>query len=435
MDTVRCAGLHSAAGEAVRPHGLGRRTRFATETRGPLGVESNPMRYAILIASVAIQLCLGGIYAWSAFVPSLRADYGLTTAQTQFVFGAFFTVFTLTMVSAGKTLERRGPRGLLLVSGLLFLAGYGLAGLSGGSFPAILLGVSGLAGAATGMGYACPISTCVKWFPRHKGLVTGVAVAGFGAGAIVVASLAEPLIEQGFSVLRIFGGMGVIYGAVIFAAGLVLRFPSAPHPQRKHWQLPGGRAAADPFFWALASGLFAGTFGGLIVIGSLAPLGMAQGISPRAAAIGVGLFAVGNGVGRILWGRLTDMLGPRAVLPSLACLAAAIALLIPSTAHPALFVLACCFAGANFGACFVVYAALTAARYGAHHLGHVYPLVFLAYGVAGLTGPSFAGWLRDFTGGYAYSAGLAVAVLLLGMAASFALQRIAPEKAPGVTAE
>lgn len=381
------------------------------------------MRYLILLASVGVQLCLGGIYAWSTFVPWLTAEYGLTAAQTQLIFGLLFGSFTGTMVFAGKYLERRGPRGLLFMSGLLFFAGYLVASVSGGSFGVIVLGIGGMAGAATGMGYVCPISTCVKWFPRHKGVVTGVAVAGFGAGAIVLASVGEAMLEAGVSVLTIFRWMGVAYGVIIFLAGLIMRFPEPAATEAIRPRRRAGGVWRDVLFWTLGSAMFCGTFAGLMIIGSLSPIAQAQGISPRMAAIGVSTFAVGNGIGRIVWGRVVDVIGRRVIVPSLLTLAAAVAVLIPATFNPWVFALAACAAGFGFGANFVVHAALTAERFGIHRVGEVYPLIFLAYGVAGITGPVLGGYLRDATGGYGWSITLALAVLGIGVMLSAALLR------------
>ena len=149
------------------------------------------MRYIILIASVVIQICLGGIYAWSELVPALEETVGLSIAQTQIIFGCLFGVFTVSMVLAGKLLYRFGPRVLAGVAGLFFGAGYLVASYSGGSFPLMLLGISLLAGIGTGTGYVCPLTTCMKWFPNHRGLVTGISMAGFGGGAVLLSALAE----------------------------------------------------------------------------------------------------------------------------------------------------------------------------------------------------------------------------------------------------
>ena len=388
------------------------------------------MRYLILLASFVVQLCLGGIYAWSTFVPRLIADHGLTTAQTQLVFGLLFAAFAGAMIFAGKVLERRGPRWLLMTCGVLFFGGYLVAATSGGAFALLVLGISGMAGVATGIGYVCPLSTCVKWFPNHKGLVTGIAVAGFGAGAIVLAFAGEALIEASYGVLTIFGWMGAVYGSLILLAALVMRFPPRSATRLAARPYPVRDVVGDVFFWALCAAMFCGTFAGLMIIGSLSPLARDYGISPGMAALSISSFAVGNGLGRIVWGRVVDRIGQRAVLPALLTLAMMVTVLIAATIDPWIFALAACGTGFGFGANFVVYAALTAERFGAHRVGDVYPLVFLSYGVAGIAGPMLGGWLRDATGGYVWSTSLAVAVLCGGLVLSALLLRKASRREP-----
>jgi len=383
------------------------------------------MRYLILLSSVAIQLCLGGIYAWSTFVTPLKSNYGLSSAQTQIIFGLLFGVFTGTMVFAGKVLERYGPRWLVVSSGLLFVIGYLIAANSGGSFWLLLLGISVLGGAATGTGYACPISTCVKWFPHHKGLVTGVAVAGFGAGAVLVSFAAEAVFQAGHSVLTFFGWMGALYGFLILISGFVMRFPQKPPTQVDDFGASKLKLATDFFFWAQCVAIFCGTFAGLMIVGNLSPLAQAHGISATMAAIGVSALAIGNGVGRIIWGQIVDKIGIKAVLPSLAVLALFVVLLIPATITEWVFIAIALLMGVGFGACFVVYAALTAERYGVNRVGDVYPLILLFYGLAGVTGPMLGGWLRDVSGAYLWSVLLALTVLLLGMGVSAVMFRYA----------
>jgi len=138
------------------------------------------VRYLNLLASVLIQLCLGGIYAWSGFVPQLNASYGISVAQTQLVFGVSIAMFTGAMVWSARLVEHRGPRVVASIGGVLFGLGYLTASFSGGHFPVLLLGIGVLAGIGTGFGYSCLLPNCMRWFPDHKGLVTGVAVAGFG---------------------------------------------------------------------------------------------------------------------------------------------------------------------------------------------------------------------------------------------------------------
>lgn len=374
-------------------------------------------RYVVLAASVVIQVCLGGLYAWSSFVPSLRESYGLTTAQTQLIFGVLIAVFTLTMVPAGRLLERRGPRPLVIAGGLLFGAGYLIASFSGGSFWLLLLGIGIVAGIGTGCGYVCPLTTGMRWFPDHKGLVTGLAVAGFGAGAILLSTLTELLSARGLDVLSTFRWIGVAYGAAILLAATVMRFPAALRAvARPH---PASRALArDPFFLGLLVGIFSGTFAGLLVIGNLTPMILSEGASAALAAMAVSAFAVGNAAGRILWGWLSDRLSRLTVPLSLGFLAISLAVLGVSAASPLGVIAASFLVGLGFGACFVVYAAQVATRFGSELVGRVYPLVFLAYGAAGIAGPWAGGWLYDLTGNYDAGLMVGLAVVIAGLPTS-----------------
>jgi OFA family oxalate/formate antiporter-like MFS transporter len=380
------------------------------------------VKYVILLASVVIQVCLGGIYAWSAFVPDLVESVDLTVTQTQVIFGFLFGVFTLSMVIAGKLVERSGPRLIAGVGGLLFGIGYLVASRSDGSFPLMLLGISLLAGVGTGAGYVCALTTSMKWFPDRKGLVTGVAMAGFGGGAILLTALAEYLLFSGVHVLTVFGWVGLAYGAAILLAAMVLRFPTAERTGQAQTAPPIKRLMRDPFFLSLVLGMFCGTFAGMLVIGNLTPMGMAVGIPALPAAAAVSVFAIGNATGRISWGWIADRTSEWMIPVKLTALAVPVALLAwASTITP--FIAVSFAIGFGFGACFVLYAALVAARYGLSSVAGVYPLVFLAYGAAGIVGPSVGGWLYDQTLSYRPAIVLTCVVVGIGIVGSIWLLR------------
>jgi OFA family oxalate/formate antiporter-like MFS transporter len=382
------------------------------------------VRYLNLLASVLIQLCLGGIYAWSEFVPGLTGSYGVGVAQTQLVFGVSIAAFTGAMVWSARLVERRGPRLVATIGGVVFGLGYLTASLSGGSFLVLLLGIGVLAGIGTGFGYACPLPTCMRWFPEHRGLVTGIAVAGFGGGAVILALMAELLMARGLDVLVVFRWVGVAYGIVILAAAQALRFPAPQASRQARSTSRIGVLRRDPFFIGLAIGLFSGTFAGLMVVGSLKPLGLWAGLSPAWATWSIGVFSAGNVVGRIAWGRVADRLGRRSVVSSLAFLALSLALLaLAALAWPMAMVGASFLVGCGFGACFVVYAVQTASRYGDDSFGRVYPLVFLAYGAAAIAGPWIGGWIYNASAGYSTALWLSVAVVVVGMISSLGLLR------------
>lgn len=372
------------------------------------------MRYLVLLASVVIQVCLGGIYAWSTFVPDLVETVGLSVTQTQVVFGLLFGVFTLSMVFTGRLVERWGPRPVAGLGGLLFGIGYLVASRPDGSFPLMLLGISLLAGIGTGAGYVCALTTSMKWFPDRKGLVTGIAMAGFGGGAILLSALAESLLSSGVNVLTIFQWIGLAYGAAIITAAMVLRFPMEARTAQLQTAPPLGRLARDPFFLALVLGMFCGTFAGMLVIGNLTPMALAVGIPALPAAAAVSVFAIGNATGRITWGWIADRTSEWMIPVKLAALAVPLALLA-GVSVTAPFIAVSFAIGFGFGACFVVYAAQVAARYGLSSVAGIYPLVFLAYGAAGIIGPPLGGWLYDQTLSYRPAIVLTVGVVGIGI--------------------
>ena len=216
-------------------------------------------KYVVLTASVVMQLCLGGTYAWSAFVPALMDRYGLSSAQTQTIFGCTIAAMSLSMVVSGRLQERHGPRLVAVIGALLYAGGYLLASASAGQYTLLLLGIGLLAGTGIGFAYVCPLATCIKWFPERKGLITGVAVAGYGAGAIVLSALAEVLFARGLDVLVVFRWIALGYGAVVFLGALLLSVP----PNAVHGTAPVALTLREilgcPAFWGTAVGIFCGT--------------------------------------------------------------------------------------------------------------------------------------------------------------------------------
>src|SRR4030043_2191304 len=130
-------------------------------------------KYIVLIAAVFIQLSLGAGYSWSTFVPALKQNFGLTTAQTQVIFGTGSLAATFLIFLGGRIQDRFGPRIPAFLGGLFFGSSSLLSGYSNGSYPALLLFIGILAPVGVGLCYVCPIACSVKWFPNHQSLVTG----------------------------------------------------------------------------------------------------------------------------------------------------------------------------------------------------------------------------------------------------------------------
>ncbi|MFH1476722.1 MAG: MFS transporter [Verrucomicrobiota bacterium] len=370
---------------------------------------------AILPAVVLIQTCLGGVYAWSAFVPFLTTNYGLSMSCTQLVFGLAILTFTLAMVAAGHLLRQWGPRGIALVGALLFFGGHLITAWSGGHLLWLIAGYGLTVGAGIGFSYVAALTSGVQWFPQHKGVVTGVAVAGFGLGGLLLASLAEKWTRDGWSFQEMFCTIGWAYGTVLALGALLLFRPPGGTAERVPNVVADMRFLKSKGFRVLAPGMFCGTFAGLLVIGLLKPMGLAGGLSPEEATRAIGGLAAGNVAGRVVWGWLYDRIGYRTIPAALVLLCLAIGGMLAAWLSPAAFIAAGCLVGFGFGACFVLYAAHVAVAHGVEHMGRLYPFLFLSYGIAGIFGPFLGGLLHDWTGRYSTALALGALVAALGV--------------------
>ncbi len=148
-------------------------------------------RWLVVLGALLIQLCLGAIYAWSVFTPHLKkAPFNFSATQTQVVFSVGLATFAVVMVLAGRWQAKIGPRRVALAGGILLGLGYILAKFIGGTFLGQIVSIGLIGGAGIGLAYVCPIAVGMKWFPDKKGLITGLAVAGFGFGALIWIKLA-----------------------------------------------------------------------------------------------------------------------------------------------------------------------------------------------------------------------------------------------------
>jgi len=371
-------------------------------------------RWIVLSAGTLIQSILGGIYAWSTVTPWLEADYALSKGQCGFIFGMTIAVFTLVMVAAGHVLSRKGPRFTAVTGGVLFMGGYLLASFSKGSFPLLVLSLGGMVGAGIGFSYVCPLSVGMKWFPSKKGLVTGIAVAGFGGGAVLFSFVAGRVHHSGMDVLDFFRWFSLLSGPVLITASLFLTDPVA---EKKTAVNSGFSEIWTWPFGVITLCMFAGTFAGLLIIGNLVPLLMGSGMLANQARVSVAIFSIGNAVGRIAWGYVFDYLGYKSILLSLGCVTLfCILLLMPFSNWYLFFTVA--LLGFGFGSNFVVYAATISHLYGDASFPTLYPICFLAYGLAGILGPGLGGFLHGHT--ESYKAGLYISIGLLSFSALIA---------------
>jgi len=327
----------------------------------------------------------------------LLKDYGLSTGQCGFIFGLTILTFTVAMIVAGQVMMKKGPCFTAGIAAGMFMTGYLLASISKGSFALLLLGVGIITGCGLGFGYICPLSVGMKWFPGKKGLVTGVAVAGFGAGAVLLSSIANYFLLNGTDVLTFFRWSGICSGVILFLAASLLSEP--PLADGGSFTTHDRSVVFTWPFYISFIGMFAGTFGGLLIIGNLTPIILKAGLIEQQAALSVSIFAVGNGAGRIIWGKLFDHWNYKCIPMSLGSFAATSAILLLSPSD-SILMLNVSLIGFCFGANFVIYASTISRHFGTASFPRLYPICFMAYGIAGVSGPGLGGYLADATGSY-----------------------------------
>ncbi|MFW5861158.1 MAG: OFA family MFS transporter [Spirochaetota bacterium] len=379
-------------------------------------------RWLVVIGAVLIQLALGAIYAWSVFTPELE-EAGWSKVNTQAVFSIGLLFFALVMVWAGKQLNTLGPRKLSIASGIVLGGGYLLAGLFGGTDVialSIMIGVIG--GSGIGLGYVVPIAVGMRWFPDKKGLITGLAVAGFGFGAMGWVKLAGAWgnLLQTIGLSGTFTAYGIAFAVMVILGGLVMVFPPEgwkPEGYDEPTTDSSGQAAAGtvnfesgemlktPQFYMIWLTFFFGASAGLMSIGLMKLYPMealqASGFSKMQASAIAGtamavFFSLANGLGRIGWGVISDKLGRKTSIMIMTGSQGLIVLAFTYMAGtPALLYLGATIIGFNFGGNFALFPAITSDTFGTKNVGSNYPFIFLSYGIGGIAGPIMGGMLGD----------------------------------------
>lgn len=376
-------------------------------------------RYTILAASVIMQMCLGATYSWSIYVQPLKELTGLMQGPVQLPFTLFYFVFPATLIFAGRMLPRLGARACAVFGGILFGCGWMLAGWGDCRFIFTILGIGLLAGIGVGFAYIVPIATCIRWFPEKKGLVTGIAVAGFGGGAALVSQAGAWWMNvQGGTPFEAFRILGAAFAVLVTGAGLCMRYPPGNRFEQPR-SLSLYQIVSDRGFRILYLAMGSGLAAGFAVNANLKELFSDGGAAAGVSA--VGLFALANAAGRITWGWLFDRWqGRAAVAFNLGCQAAVLLLaplILTSATGLSLFAV---LTGFNYGGVLVVYASSVAHRWGEASVGQVYGLLFSANIPAALA-PIAAGLVFDLTGSF-MPALYAIALLILACLVCFKIE-------------
>jgi OFA family oxalate/formate antiporter-like MFS transporter len=379
---------------------------------------SNTNRWGIAAAGFLMQMALGAVYAWSVFRIPLAKQFHWSIEEVTFTFTVSIFVLGFACFFGGLWLNKRGPRVVAMTGGFLYGLGVFLASFSAGKLWWLYLSYGVIGGIGVGFSYIVPVAVLVKWFPDRRGLITGIAVGGFGAGALVVAPLATRLI-QNVGVLKTFAYLGIAYLIVTMATGYFMQNPpdgwkpagwtpsATETKQRAAKDYTLGSALKTWQWWALWLLLFLNTSAGISIISQESPMFQEIGkVSVIVAAGMVGIAAIGNAAGRVFWAWVSDAITRRWTFAAMFLLQVGLFWALPSLSSKLVltivsFIILMCYGG-GFG----TMPAFAADYFGSKNVGPIYGLMLTAWGFASAFGPLLIAHTRQTSG--AYTGGLHV---------------------------
>jgi MFS transporter, OFA family, oxalate/formate antiporter len=368
-------------------------------------------RWVIAIAGVFLQIALGAVYAWSVFRVPLAKQFGWSISEITLTFTISIFVLGFAAFFGGLWLNRKGPRVVALTGGVLYGLGVFLASFSHNLWW-LYLSYGVIGGIGLGFAYIVPVAVLVKWFPDRRGLITGIAVGGFGAGALITAPVATRLI-QSVGVLSTFAYLGIAYLIVTVVTGLFMRNPpdgwkpegwtptATETSHRAGHDFTLSEALKTWQWWALWLLLFLNTCAGISIISQEAPLFQElAGVTAVVAASMVGLASIGNAVGRVFWAWISDLITRRATFFVMFVAQVFLFWFFPNIVTASLmtivaFVVLMCYGG-GFG----TMPAFAADYFGPKNVGPIYGLMLTAWGFASVFGPLLIAHMRETAGSY-----------------------------------
>ena len=358
-----------------------------------------------------MQVALGAVYAWSVFRTPLTQAFGWTIPEVTLTFTIAIFVLGFAAFVGGLWMRGAGPRTVAIAAGIFYGVGVFLASLADGRLWWMYGSYGLLGGVGLGLGYIVPVATLVKWFPDRRGVITGIAVAGFGAGALITAPLATRLIAQ-TGLANTFATLGIIYLVAVIGSAFFMRNPPAgyappgwaPSPaqqQRASQNYTLAQALGVWQWYGLWAVLFLNVTAGIAIISQAAPMAAEiTGVNAVTAAGLVGAISIANGAGRFLWASLSDLIGRRAVFLIMFPLQGVLFALMPGVDNFLLFAVLACAIILCYGGGFGTMPAFAADRFGVENVGSIYGLMLTAWSFGGVLGPMLIAALRERTGQY-----------------------------------
>jgi MFS family permease len=422
-------------------------------------------RFMVPPAALAVHLSIGQAYAFSTFNLPLTKLLGLTHSapgdwdlkEVGWIFSIAIVFLGSSAAVFGRWVERVGPRQSMFTAALCFGGGFlvSAVGIHLHQLWIIYLGYGVLGGCGLGIGYISPVSTLIKWFPDRPGMATGMAIMGFGGGALIAAPLSVMLMAHfktaiSNGVLETFVTMGVIYFMFMMIGVYAVRVPAADWkpagwtaPSQPKQLVTSANVAVDmawrtPQFWLLWVVLCMNVTAGIGVLGQASP--MIQEIfngrvTPAAAAGFVGLISLFNMVGRFFWASTSDYIGRRNTYMIFFLLGIVLYSSVPTLGHLGsipLFVAAFCVILSMYGGGFATIPAYLRDMFGTYQVGAIHGRLLTAWSVAGVLGPVLVNYIRQYqidsgvpkAQAYSITMYIMCALLLIGFLCNFGMRAV-----------
>lgn len=373
-------------------------------------------RWLIPAAALAIHLCIGQVYAFSVFKIPLMSRFDVGEVSVGWIFSVAIAMLGLSAAFGGTWVEKAGPRKSMLVAGAAWVIGFFVAaiGIATGQLWMVYFGYGFIGGIGLGIGYISPVSTLMKWFPDRPGLATGLAIMGFGGGALIASPMSN-------SLMALFGGgtetenlaaglvptfitLAASYAVIITAGAYVIRLPhpdwkpdgwdpstaEAP-PMQTNLNVSANQALKTPQFWFLWIILFTNVTAGIGILENAAPMiqDYFPGVTAAAAAGFVGILSLANMAGRFVWSTTSDYIGRKNIYLVYLGVGLALYLLLALLGNGSLivFIIAAIFILSFYGGGFSTIPAYLRDMFGYYQVGAIHGRLLTAWAAAGIAGP------------------------------------------------
>lgn len=382
-------------------------------------------RWLYIPLGLIIFMCMGTVYAWSVFRKPIEEIFNIGATESGLPYMFFLVAYALGMPIAGGLIDKYGPRVMTIVGGLIVSIGWIASGFAS-NITMLIITYGIIAGGGVGIAYGAPMAVAAKWFPDKKGLAVGLTLGGFGLSPFVTAPVANWLVNS-YGPFQTFRILGIAFAIIITVLAIPLKFPERELEGDDDNQKDSTLGVRDltakemiktSTFYGLWLCFVIGTLVGLMAIGISSPVAEeVVKLDASTAAFMVSFFAIFNGIGRPIFGSITDSLNPKkaAIISYTLIIVASILMLNTGEGNVFLYGLAFAIFWLNLGGWLAIAPAAIGIFFGAKNYSKNYGFLFTAYGVGAVLGNLLAGKLRDILGSYLYTFYPTIGLAVLGI--------------------